>query len=224
MSSWSWWQWSPRGWSWAGAAQDSVQDQPQQEWQAWSAASWSWAAAAQDQTEESAASPRRSFGGPAGASAASPRRSFGGPAGAAGPTGAWAHYRGGTARAPRTLRDGEPGQGATRARRVGNPRRLLRNYVRVMWRKVQEEYKGCLEKAEIFDVQSWAEKFLTYEAYLERHGQGHKASSNLGHTPPQRMILEHCPLENVPNIPGLQLLQPAIHPSSNSPILYDNNG
>ena len=164
----SWWQWSPRAWSWAGAAQD---DQPQQQS---SAASWSWAAAR--------------------ARTLTPRRSFDGPAGAAGPTGTWARYQGGRASPPQTtgLQQPEPGQGANRARRVGNARRLLRNYVRVMWRKVQDEYQGCLKNAEIFDIQSWAEKFLSYQAYLERHDEGHKASSNLGHTPPRTLSVGEC--------------------------------
>ena len=165
-----WWQWSPRAWSWAGAAQDSAQHQPQQ----WSAASWSWAAAAQDRT-------------------LTPRRSSDGPDGAAGPTGAWARYQGGTASAPQTTeRHAQPGQGANRAKRVGHPTRLLRNYVRVMWRKVQDEYQDCLKNAEIFDVQSWAEKFLSYQAYLERHGKDHQASSNLGHTPPRTLSVGEC--------------------------------
>ena len=71
-------------------------------------------------------------------------------------------------------------------------RRLLRNYVRVMWRKVQDEYQGCLMNKEMFDIQAWAEKFLSYQAYLEHHDDDHKASSNLGHTPPRTLSVGEC--------------------------------
>ena len=161
------WQWSPRAWSWAGAAQDQQQQQ--------SAAPWSRAAAARAHSH-------------------TPRRNFDGPAGAAEPTGTWARYQGGRASPPQTtgLQQPEPGLGAHRARRVGNVRRLLRNYVRVMWRKVQDEYQGCLMNKEMFDIQAWAEKFLSYQAYLEHHHDDHKASSNLGHTPPRTLSVGEC--------------------------------